>query len=243
MNRRRQREELFDPATIACLERIGVGDGWHCLEVGAGEGSIAEWLVARAGTGRVTTTDVAPDYLEAARARLGGLATVLEHDLEADPLPAGAFDLVHLRFVLEHVADKEAALAKLTAALRPGGWLVVEYTDFTACRSGGGGYAEAMAAFADALPRVGADDSWGARLAGVAHGLDLDVAEAFGHQRWFPGGSAEAMYWTSLWFDLRRRVKDVSTADDRIARGIADIADPGRWFPGPAIVTVVARRP
>ncbi len=28
-------EAVFDPMTTECLEMIGVGEGWKCLEVGA----------------------------------------------------------------------------------------------------------------------------------------------------------------------------------------------------------------
>ena len=34
-------EAMGNPFTIECLEKIGVGEGWRCLEIGAGGGSIA----------------------------------------------------------------------------------------------------------------------------------------------------------------------------------------------------------
>jgi len=40
-------EAVFDPMTIQCLESIGVGEGWKCLEIGAGGGSIVEWMSKR----------------------------------------------------------------------------------------------------------------------------------------------------------------------------------------------------
>ena len=39
-----------------------------------------------------------------------------------DELPAERFDLAHARGVLEHVRDREAGIAKMVAAVRPGGW-------------------------------------------------------------------------------------------------------------------------
>ena len=33
-------ETGLDPFTIECMEKIGVGEGWKCLEVGAGGGSM-----------------------------------------------------------------------------------------------------------------------------------------------------------------------------------------------------------
>ena len=39
--------EIFDPVSHACFERIGVAPGWSCWEVGAGYGTIAQWLHER----------------------------------------------------------------------------------------------------------------------------------------------------------------------------------------------------
>jgi phospholipid N-methyltransferase len=55
-----------DPGTIRHLEALGVSEGWHCLEIGGGGGSITEWLCQRVGSlGRVVATDVNPRFLEA----------------------------------------------------------------------------------------------------------------------------------------------------------------------------------
>jgi SAM-dependent methyltransferase len=54
---------------------------------------------------------------------------VLHHNIATDPLPVEAFDLVHTRLVLLHVPQREQALERMIAALKPGGWLVVEEYD------------------------------------------------------------------------------------------------------------------
>src|SRR5215203_1058341 len=49
----------FDGGSRRLLTRLGVGPGWACLEVGAGQGSIARWLAEVVGPeGGVTATDV-----------------------------------------------------------------------------------------------------------------------------------------------------------------------------------------
>ena len=54
---------------------------------------------------------------------------VLRHDVGAEDPPATDLDLVHARLVLTHVPQREAALTSMTAALRSGGWILVEDAD------------------------------------------------------------------------------------------------------------------
>ena len=58
-------ETWLDPGTIRHLLACGVGEGWQCLEVAAGGGSIAAWLSHQVGSlGQVVATDINPRFLE-----------------------------------------------------------------------------------------------------------------------------------------------------------------------------------
>ncbi|WP_432136053.1 MULTISPECIES: methyltransferase domain-containing protein [unclassified Streptomyces] len=117
---------LFDPTTFRHLERLGVGPGWRCWEVGAGGPSVVSWLAKKVGpTGKVIATDVDTSRLAAARPPV----EVRVHDVGAQEPPAEGFDLVHARLVLVHVPDRERALRSMIKALRPGGRLLVEDAD------------------------------------------------------------------------------------------------------------------
>src|SRR3712207_2281029 len=100
-------EQAFDPGTIRHLAARGVGPGWHCLEVGAGGGSIADWLCRQVGSsGRVVATDLDTRFLEAlAYPQLESR----RHDIVTDELEEGAFDLIHVRLLLHHLATPGAA--------------------------------------------------------------------------------------------------------------------------------------
>jgi len=120
-------EEIFDPGTIRHLTELRVAEGQRCLEVGAGRGSIAEWLRNRVGaSGHVLATDIDTQRLESLT---GPNLEVRRQDVVSDPLPSAAFDLVHVRLVLHHLPDREEVLAKLARALKPGGWLLAEEFD------------------------------------------------------------------------------------------------------------------
>ena len=120
-------DALGDPGTVRHLERLGVNGGWHCLELGAGAGSIATWLCKRVGAlGTVLATDIDTRFLDTLQEPN---LQVRCHDIARDDLPANGFDLIHTRLVLSHVSNKDAAVARLVVALRPGGWLLAEEVD------------------------------------------------------------------------------------------------------------------
>jgi ubiquinone/menaquinone biosynthesis C-methylase UbiE len=98
-------EEALDPATVHRLERIGVELGWQCLDVGAGGGSIAQWLAGKVGpSGRVVATDVDTRFLDPLCSET---LNIRAHNIISDALPESAFDLVHTRWVLLHIAERE----------------------------------------------------------------------------------------------------------------------------------------
>ena len=120
-------EEWLDPGTIRHLETIGVGRGWRCLEVGAGEGSIARWLCGRvAPSGRVVATDLDTRFLDTID---DPALEVRRHDIVSDAIEENTYDLIHARCLLEHLPARDEVLRKMFAALRPGGWILVEDLD------------------------------------------------------------------------------------------------------------------
>jgi SAM-dependent methyltransferase len=121
-------EDLFDASTKHHLDNLGLCPGWTCLEVGCGAGSIASWLADRVGPGgRVVATDIDTRFVDG---RGRDNLEVRRHDLLSDPLEPNAFDLAHVRALLEHLGEeRERALRSLVGAVKPGGWVVVEDID------------------------------------------------------------------------------------------------------------------
>lgn len=186
--------ELMDGSTIEHFDEIGVAEGWQCLEVGGGGGSIARWLADRVGsTGDVTATDLEVERLN----RLAGdNLTVLQHDVVTDVLPQNAYDLVHARLVLIHLVERQAVLDKLVRALRPGGWLLLDEFDCTllsvlAAPSDEDAQliTKAKGALLGVLERAGADIAWGSKIHGalIRQGLS-DVRATRWTEDW-AGGS------------------------------------------------------
>lgn len=121
--------DVFNPSTFRRIDALGIRPGWRCWEVGAGGPTGPAWLARRvAPGGYVLATDIDVAALQGA-AEPG--FEVLRHDVAAERAPAAGFDLVHARLVVMHLADRGAALAAMTGALRPGGWLLLEDADLS----------------------------------------------------------------------------------------------------------------
>ena len=125
--------QRFDAGTVRRLVELGVTKGWRCVEVGAGHGSIVRWLADRVGpAGSVVAADIDTRLLTG----LPDNVDVRELDIRDQDLEPG-FDLAHCRALLMHLPDPEAALARIVAALRPGGVLLAEEGDFGLLHLGG----------------------------------------------------------------------------------------------------------
>lgn len=116
--------QLFDPSTFRHIEALGLSSSWRVWEVGAGGPSVPAWLAEKT-EGNVLATDIDTTWLAREPARYA----TRRHDIGTDPAPDGLFDLVHARLVLLHVPERGAALSTMVAALRPGGWLLLEEAD------------------------------------------------------------------------------------------------------------------
>lgn len=122
-------ERNLDPGTIHALTEIGVSSGWNCLEVGAGGGSITEWLCKRVGPeGTVTALDLNTRFV--ATLDYANLEARVQNVVTED-VPKEEYQLVHSRFTLAHIPERDSVLVKMVQAVRPGGWILIEEPDFS----------------------------------------------------------------------------------------------------------------
>src|SRR5262249_49234577 len=75
---------------------------------------------------------------------------VRRHDILADPLPDATFDLVHARALLTFLPRPDQVIRTMVAALKPGGWLLVEEPDYISAIPD-----SSMAPWAASVPRRG----------------------------------------------------------------------------------------
>jgi SAM-dependent methyltransferase len=241
-------ESCYDPVTIRQLEEIGVTRKWRCLEVGGGGGSIARWLADRTGpAGDVVVTDINPRWLDAGRPNI----EMRRHDIVADELEPGAFDLAHERLVLQHLPERRRALDRMIGALKPGGWLLIEDFDrgwlplTPSCDPPGARlFTKVMDAFAEVLVAGGVDVDLGRRLCLLLreHGLTEVQVEAHAHV--CAGGSPGCRLHRSNIEQLQDRVVDVGhIAREELERFYELIEDPSFAVSSYMLVSARGRRP
>jgi len=212
-------ESCFDPVTIGQLQEIGVTDGWSCLEVGGGGGSIARWLAERVGpTGSVVVTDINPRWLQATAPNI----ELRRHDITRDPLPAETFDLAHARLVLLHLPERRRALQRMIDSLKPGGWLLIEDFDCTwlpFAPAGALGQAQlfdkVIGAFHSMLEDGGVDIAHGRYFHPLLTGHGLVDVHAQVHVEIWPGRSLGCQLHRANIEQLRDRLTDRGMLSDR----------------------------
>jgi SAM-dependent methyltransferase len=124
-------------STASLLDRLGLGPGLTCLDVGCGGGDVTLEIARRvAPDGRVIGVDIDEEKMRIARteAKEQGVSNVefQVSDIRKDGLTR-SFDVVYARFLLTHLSDPAATVAAFQAHVHPGGLVAVEDIDFSGC--------------------------------------------------------------------------------------------------------------
>jgi SAM-dependent methyltransferase len=239
---------VLDGFTTSRLASLGDLTGRRCLELGAGNGSIAGWLADQAGrSGQVLATDINTRHIPADR----GYA-VVRHDLTADPLPDGPWDLIHARLVLRHLPARHDILRRLAATLAPGGALAIEQWDpyrvglvLAAPQPVAATLFYDVETVVERLVGARAVDlewPWQVHAAMASAGLvEVDTAV---HARSWPGGSAGALHYAATISLLRPRILEAGMTGEQLDR-LSELlrGDPRMVVRGLLTISTVGRRP
>jgi ubiquinone/menaquinone biosynthesis C-methylase UbiE len=237
---------LYDCATIQHLDNLPIQPGWNCLEVGGGGGSIATWLAARVGSaGRVLVTDLDPRFLDASNF---SNMEIRRHNIVTDPLPEAAFDLIHARLVLIHIPEREKVLARLVAALKPGGWIVEEEFDSQSLHCGPlqmpqEVHLKTQAAVFRLLDERGVERRWGRLVHSRMRALGLvDVRAEARLSMWFGKSMGASMTRTNFEQLHDALITGGYVTEQELEEDIARLDDPEFVMPSPIMWTTCARR-
>jgi SAM-dependent methyltransferase len=238
-------ERTFDPATFARLDQIGVAPGQHCLELGAGGGSVARWLCDRVGAGgRVVALDMETRFLAGEQ---HPALQVWQEDIRFAALPAAAFDVIHARYFFLHLPDFAAVFARVLRALRPGGWILVEDPDFGTQAAVTPSCAATDRVFASILKLYEAmqvDWAMGRRLPELFGASGLRTIRATADLPLVPGGAPVATVMRLSVQHIAEKLIGTGVASrEDVADFLRHTADPLRWMYHYATVAVSGQKP
>ena len=207
------RNDVYRRPLTTALDRLGLREGWRCVDVGAGGGDVSVALAEVVGRdGRVYAVDSDPaarDVVAAAAATSSQVVAITQAG--EDLLLPEPVDLAFCRFLLMHVVDPALVLARMGAAVRPGGWVVAQEPITSAGRVGG----QALSMPDARHPDVGAE------LPALVRAVGLEVVDAWAESQAGAGPGPVADYLAAL--------TGVHPGEDAVVL--------------PPLVTVVARRP
>ena len=209
------RNDVYRRPLQTALERLGLGAGWRCADIGAGGGDVTVALAGVVGhRGRVYAVDIDParrDEVAEAAAQAGEAQVIAITQAAEELVLPEEVDLTYCRFLLLHVIDPVVVLARMAKITRPGGWLVAQEPITSAGRVGGAPLTMPSARHPDI----------GALLPALARQAGLELVDAWAEAQAGAGPGPVADYLEDL--------TGVSPGDDAVVL--------------PPLVTVVARRP
>lgn len=254
LDRLKFQHTVWGPVTERFFDRLGVGKGWRCLDVGAGPGLVSIDIRERVGeSGEVVALEPSAYYRDWFQGEINrhgwqNVRVVGGTSFDAH-LPREHFDLVFVRWVIGFVPDPASFLIPLISALRPGGVVAIQDYVHEGCvlfPNGG-----AWDLFPESMRkwwRAGGGDPYvGIRLPTVMRKLNLDVIDY--HPNTLSGGpESPVMKWIGLFQTSQLPVmveKNVITPSqaDAIARDWRlHLQDPDAMFFSPFVMDVAGRK-
>jgi SAM-dependent methyltransferase len=206
------RNDVYRRPLATALDRLGLREGWRCVDVGAGGGDVSVALAEVVGRdGRIYAVDSDPRARDASAVAAATHTPVIALTQSGEELTLPEpVDLAFCRFLLLHVVDPVVVLKRMAAAVRVGGWVVAQEPITSAGRIDGQPFSMPDARHPDI----------GALLPALVRDAGLEVVDAWAEAPAGAGPGPVADYLEAL--------TDVHPGDDPVVL--------------PPLVTVVARR-
>src|SRR6202453_1637576 len=206
------RDDVYRRPLVTALDRLGLGPGWRCLDVGAGGGDVSVAVAEMVGReGRVYAVDSDPlSRDEVARTAAAHTQVIALTQAGEDLILPEQVDLAFCRFLLLHVHDPAVVVGRMAAVVKPGAWVVAQEPITSAGRIDGSPMSMPDARHPDI----------GSLLPALVRDAGLEVIDAWAEAPAGVGPGAVARYLESL--------TGVSPGDDPVVL--------------PPLVTVVGQR-
>lgn len=222
------------PTTAELFDRVQIGPGMRCVDLGCGGGDVTLELARRVGPdGAVLGIDMDEVKLKLARqsAAAAGLDNVEFRAMNVyDWTAETTYDLVYCRFVLQHLSRPVDVLRSMWAGVGVGGAITVEDADFEGsfCDPPNANFDFWVEAYQRVLERHGGDPITGRKLARLFRDAGIPEPEVTVAQHAYRTGEAKRLPYLTVDATRDAIVAEGIATDDEVdaaLRGLAAVAD------------------
>jgi SAM-dependent methyltransferase len=168
---------------------------------------------------------------------------VREENVVGADLPTGRFDLIHTRWTLLHIPERERVLQRLVDCLSSGGTLFLEEPDAISVRTlDRTGFRTVSLRIFEIVQLRGSHPDWAQDLPFKMTSLGLGNVRVEGETPYFHGASELAEFWRISWGRVRDAVAQTGTDVTEWDRELAELDDPARLFVSPMTLAVIATK-
>ena len=241
------REIVNDTATKRILASLELPENCKCLELGVGIGSIASHLASLFPRGEVHTFDLNPQNIQQIGRRYQHLTNLKTYvsDVHAPCYEDERYDLIHARFLLEHLSDWEDVVARLCKAnLKPGGILFLEDAVYSQIFGyvGGDAYEHVMVAYSNAVSGDGKEWNCALQIPRVLGRCGLIDIQAFGEMQTFFGNTIDSEYWKCCFFENREQLFNLGVQKEELYSVLQELGWADKYFSGPVVFHSYGRK-
>lgn len=238
LNRLKVIQEAMDQFTQEVITAVSPAGG-RSLEIGAGAGSIARWLATRNPHGTVEALDITVDNLQD---DLPHNLTVTQADISESTYPEAVFDLVHARFVLSHLPNRDELVKKISSWLRPGGHLVItEPYQLPPSTSPHKVVQKVLEAYASFVARGGMSLEWVRAVPSLLANVGLEDVTHHSRTTFLGGGPTDR--WAPLIEPYADQLQAEGVSEQDLVAFFKALEDPHVLDIPQIIITVTGRKP
>lgn len=231
-------QDFTDRFTHEGIAALDLPANAACLEVGAGGGSIARWLVDQFPAGSVEAVDIDVSLLN--QQVTTGLSVIESDICEAD-YPAGSFDLIHARFVLSHLPNRDELITRFVSWLRPGGYLVVtDPYQLPPAKSPHKIVARVFGAYVDFVEGAGMDLEWVRAVPSLYKRAGLSEVSHISRTTFLGGGEDDR--WAPLIASVEEPLLAAGVTEGELTEFFGALQDPEVMDIPQIIITVTGRK-